>query len=224
MNRLNRDSASGMTLIELLVAMSLLGVVSSLVLVGVQNATRVLAHNDDENRGLQDAKVILDRLSRDIRQARGVVCAEAAADPDAAVLVEFDHDDDSSTPVVLVHARCPDRAQLWVDDNSDYLEQSDEIVTWELADNADGIHYDVWRCAGDLDGQTCNGDAIGVESHLQASALVVRTLFYYLDSAGDPVEPEEANLVNLQMDYDAIVGRGVDEKQAAVSVRLRNKE
>ena len=54
----------GMTLIELVVAMSLLGIVSSLVLVGVRDAARVLAHNDDENRGLQDAKVILDRLSR----------------------------------------------------------------------------------------------------------------------------------------------------------------
>ena len=63
-----------MTLIELLVAMVLLGVVSSLVLAGVIQASRVLTHTDDENRGLQDAKVILDRLSRDIRQARGVVC------------------------------------------------------------------------------------------------------------------------------------------------------
>ena len=76
--RSSRDE-QGMTLIEVLVAMSLLGVVSALVIVGVQNAVRVVSHTDDENRGLQDAKVILDRLSRDIRQARGVVCDDAAA-------------------------------------------------------------------------------------------------------------------------------------------------
>ena len=43
--------ASGVTLIELMVTMVLLGVVSALVLVGVQQATRVLTHTDDENRG-----------------------------------------------------------------------------------------------------------------------------------------------------------------------------
>ena len=75
-----RPAEGGMTLIELLVAMVLLGVVSSLVVVGVAQASRLLTHTDDENRGQQDAKVILDRLSRDIRQARGVVCDGAGGD------------------------------------------------------------------------------------------------------------------------------------------------
>ena len=36
-------------------------------------------------------------------------------------------------------------------------------------------------------------------------------------------DPSPATLVSLKMEYDAIVGRGTDIKQAAVSVRLRNK-
>ena len=75
-----RDT-DGMTVIELLVAMVLLGIVSSLVVVGVRDAVRIMTQTDDENRGLQDAKVILDRLSRDIREARGVVCDDPPPNP-----------------------------------------------------------------------------------------------------------------------------------------------
>jgi prepilin-type N-terminal cleavage/methylation domain-containing protein len=214
---------NGMTLIELLIAMVLLGVVSSLVVVGVQGAVRVMTQSDDENRGLQDAKVILDRLSRDIREARGVVCDDPDPEPGDPVLVSEDVDNDPATPDVLVHGRCPDYVQLWIDDDSDYLEDDAEVVTWQLSENGDGVHYDVWRCRGALGSDPCDGDAEGVERRLQASALIVRTLFNYADATGNPVEPEDATLVRLKMDYDAIVGRGVDVKQASVSARLRNK-
>lgn len=202
----------GMTLIELLVAMTLLGVVSSLVVVGVRDAVRLMTQSDDENRGLQDAKIILDRLSRDIRQARGVVCDDDPPDVGDPVV------DANGLPT-----RCPDYVQLWIDDDSDYLEDAAEVVTWQLSENGDGVHFDVWRCRGSLGSDPCDGDATGVERRLQASALIVRTLFNYADASGAPVEPEDATLVRLRMDYDAIVGRGVDVKQASVSVRLRNK-
>ena len=120
---------AGVTLIELMVTMVLLGVVSALVVAGVQQATRVLTHTDDENRGLQDAKIILDRLSRDIRQARGVVCDGAGGD-----------------------TYCREHLQLWIDENSDYIEDPEEIITWNLQDNPDGEHYDVWRVKGVLPG------------------------------------------------------------------------
>ncbi len=180
----------GMTLIELLVTMVLLGVVSTLVVVGVTQASRVLTHNDDENRGLQDAKVILDRLSRDIRQARGVVCDGAGGD-----------------------TFCKEHLQLWIDSDSDYVEDDEEIVTWHLSDNPDGDHYDVWRTQG-------VGSAT-VTKRLQASALIVKTLFYY--DVGENVDPSPSTLVSLKMQYDAIVGRGTLIRDAAVSVRLRNK-
>ncbi len=55
----------------------------------------------------------------------------------------------------------------------------------------------------------------------QASALIVKTLFSY--DVGLNVDPSPSTLVTLKMEYDAIVGRGVNIKQASVSVRLRNK-
>jgi prepilin-type N-terminal cleavage/methylation domain-containing protein len=193
MNRLwaRLRSHRGMTLIELMVAMTLLGVVSSLVVVGVQQAGRVLTHTDDENRGLQDAKVILDRLSRDIRQARGVVCDGAGGD-----------------------TYCNQHLQLWIDDDSDYVNDPEETVTWTLEDNPDGEHFDVWRIQGVAPATPTK--------RLQASALIVKTLFFY--DVGANTSPSPARLVSLKMEYDAIVGRGTNIKEASVSVRLRNKE
>ena len=53
---------------------------------------------------------------------------------------------------------------------------------------------------------------------VQASSLVVKTLFTY-----DTVVPQEATVVTMKMKYDALIGRGVDERLAAMSARLRNK-
>ena len=77
--RLRTDA--GLTLVELLVTMFLTGVVGSLVVGAVVQAGRVLTQTDDEERGLQDAKVILDRLGRDVRESRGVECDGGLANP-----------------------------------------------------------------------------------------------------------------------------------------------
>jgi prepilin-type N-terminal cleavage/methylation domain-containing protein len=185
-----RARDAGVTLVELLITMTLLGVVSSLVVVGVQQSVRVLTRNDDENRGLQDAKIILDRLARDIRQARGVVCDGAGGD-----------------------TYCRQHLQLWIDTDSDYVKDPTEIITWKLENNPDGEHFDVWRVQGVAPATPTQ--------RRQASALIVKTLFSY--DVGENVDPSPATLVTLKMEYDAIVGRGTDIKQASVSVRLRNK-
>lgn len=113
----------GLTLVELLVTIILLGVIGSLVTAAVVNASQALIHTEDENKGLQDAKVILERMGRDVRQARGVVCDGAPADPS-----------------------CTYHLQLWVDGNSDYVKSDSEVVTWQLEQN--GAQYDVYRILG----------------------------------------------------------------------------
>lgn len=131
--------------------MILLGVVSTLVVTAVIQASRILVHTDDEEKGLQDAKVILDRLGRDIREARAAECDGGLADPSDAT---------SADPACAAHL------QLWIDSNSDYLRQSSEVVTWRLTKNPDLIHFDVWRTAGAI-------------SQRQASSLIVQMAFTY---------------------------------------------
>jgi prepilin-type N-terminal cleavage/methylation domain-containing protein len=179
-------SDKGLTLVELLVTIVLISIVGTLVLSAVIRAQRTLIHVEDENKGLQDAKVILERMSRDVRQARGVVCDAAASDP-----------------------TCKYHLQLWVDSNSDYLQQTTEVITWKLEPSGDG-HFDVWRTVG---------TGSGAVARRQASTLIVKTLFEY--EAAKPIE--KSQVVYIGMTYDSNVGHGTDQRQAAFTARLRNK-
>jgi prepilin-type N-terminal cleavage/methylation domain-containing protein len=125
LRRIRHQVDAGVTLVEILVTMLLLGVVGTLVTSAVINASHGLVHADDENKGLQDAKVILDRMGRDVREARGVVCDGLAPDP-----------------------TCTYHLQLWVDSNSDYAKTDNEVITWRLEPDTDGEHYDVFRIIG----------------------------------------------------------------------------
>ena len=196
--RLLRRDDSGFTLVELLVVMVLTGIIGSLCVAAVQSSSKVFIHNDDENRGLRDANVILDRLARDVRQARGVVCDGGLADLS---------DPTSTDPL------CTGHLQLWIDSNYDFIEQPTEVVTWRLQKDPDGIHYDVWRIQGTGAGGT------SVTSQQEATSLIVRTLFSY----DTPTAPQNATIVTMQMQYDAMVGLGTDLRWATFSARLRNK-
>lgn len=187
----------GMTLIELLITMILLGVVSTLVVTAVIQSSRILTHNDDEATGLADAKVILDRLGRDIREARSVVCDGSFADP---------------TDAASVDVTCERHLQLWVDSNSDYIKQPSEVITWQLQKNGDHIHNDVFRVVG---------TGAGATSHRQASSLIVNALFKYDRGTGIAATAHE---VNISLTYDSIVGRGSAPRVASLSAQLRNKE
>jgi type II secretory pathway pseudopilin PulG len=120
--RAHQAKDSGISLVEMLVTMILLAVVSTLVTSAVVNAAQGLTHTDDETTGLSDAKVILERMARDAREARSLVCDGAAGDP-----------------------TCNSHLQLWIDTNSDYIKQSSEVVTWQLQLDTDGQHFDVIR-------------------------------------------------------------------------------
>lgn len=193
--RRRRDD-SGFTLVEMLVVMVLTAIIASITLAAVQSSVRVFIHNDDENRGLRDARVILDRLARDVRQSRGVVCDGGLADLT---------DPTSTDPLCTAHL------QLWIDSNYDFIQQSSEVVTWRLQKDADGQHFDVWRIQG-------TDPATQVKTR-EATSLIVRTLFTY----DTPNAPTNASIVNLQMQYDAVVGIGTDLRWATFSARLRNK-
>lgn len=183
----------GLTLVEMMVTVSIIGAASALMLAGVQSSNKVLTLVDDDNRGLFDAKVVLDRLASDVRQARGVVCDGGLAQLD----------DPSS-----VDSGCASHLQMWIDYDSDYAQDDNEIVTWRLARSEDGEHFDVIRYQG-LD------DTVGKK---EATSLIVRTLFTY-----NTAIPTDASQVTLKMQYDALVGLGTSTKEASVSVRLRNK-
>lgn len=189
--RAGRADDAGLSLIELLITMFLMGIVSTLVVGAVTQASRVLVRTDDEATGLADAKVVMDRLGRDIREARSAVCDGAAADP-----------------------TCTAHLQLWIDSNSDYVEEPTEVVTWRLIPNADGEHFDVVRIVGTGAGGTAQS------TRVQASSLIVDAIFAYEGGTGTA---ETAQQVDITLTYDSKVDRGSNARTAVFSARLRNK-
>lgn len=175
--------------------MFLMGVVGTLVVGAVSQSVRILGHTEDEDKGLQDAKVILDRLGRDVRESREVVCDGGLSELSDPTSVDPD---------------CAAHLQLWIDSNSDYLEQDSEIVSWRLEANGDGEHFDVFRVVG--------RDGSPQTRQQQATTLIVRLAFSY-----DEPDFDDVQQVDMRIRYDAIVGRGSGNREAVFSARLRNK-
>lgn len=171
----------GTTLVELLVSMVLMAVVSGVVMTAVMNTHRVFRSDDDEAQGLADVKTVVERLGRDIRDARGV--------------------DTGATNSQLT---------LWIDSNSNYRRENNEVVTWQILD---------------VSGSTCTvvGHCNVVRS-VQGGASVVeaRTLISNFAFAYDIAAPA-TRLVTVTMQYDAVRGRyGTGNRTVTFQDRLRN--
>jgi prepilin-type N-terminal cleavage/methylation domain-containing protein len=120
--RIRARGDEGMTLVETMVAIVLVGVLGAIILAASVSSKRSLVLADDETRGQEDVAQVVDRLGRDVRNARGVVCDGAASDP-----------------------LCTNHLQLWADYNSNYKQDAGETITWSLQAAGDGEHFDVIR-------------------------------------------------------------------------------
>ena len=171
-----RADDAGIGLVELLVTSFLLGVVSLLVLNASVTTHRMFGVSDGESRGLADLRTVTERLDRDLRAARGV--------------------DPSSNQSQLT---------LWIDYNSDYKQQANETVTWQLVvDPRDTRHFDVVRSFS------------GGSTQVEGRTLVSQIAFTY------DVPPPGTRQVSVQMTYDATLARTTGLRTANFQDRLRN--
>ena len=113
-----RHDSRGLTLVELLVVLALLGVVGAVMLSGVVSGLRATDQVEAEADALDEVRVAVERLSRDLRQARLV--------------------DPTSTAGTVV---------IWIDVDSDYRQAGRELLTWEL-EPRDAGGYDLVRRDG----------------------------------------------------------------------------
>lgn len=195
MKRLRADDR-GLTLVEVLVTVVLLGIVGSLVTRAVIDSHKVVRITDDQTTGLADVRLAAERLGRDVRDARSVLC------------------NPTGTPAALASAdpTCVYHLQLWVDYNSDYVQQVDETVTWKLAPGPKAGQFDLVREVGGL-------------AVTQARTIVTQVAFGYdlpPGSAAPAAGAVSTRVVNVNMTYDALLGTGTGTKTVSFSGRLRN--
>jgi len=184
----------GTTLIEVLVTSILLTVISGLTFYAFLSASNVVRNTDDESIGLTDVRIVVERMGRDIRNARAVVCL-----PDTTI-------DAAGDPTCAAHLN------LWIDNNSNYRLDSGETIAWKLLPKGDGVHFDVVR--RNLD----TGQAA-----IQATTLVVQFAFGYDVLPTTTATTSKTTYVKTAMTYDARVGSGVSSRTVEFSDRLRNQ-
>lgn len=192
----------GITLVETVMTMLLLGVVGAIMLSAVVTSNRLMVRTRDETTGLADVRTVTERLGRDVRDARAVTCDGGLADPS---------DPSSTDPTCQAHL------QVWVDGNSDYIPQNSEYVTWRLRALPSGQQYEVQR----VEGNGLGGNVPVVTR--QASSLLVRIAFSYDATPTASHLSSPSQQVKIQMKYDAEVGVGTDYRYVSIDARLRNK-
>ena len=200
MTRLRRVLARGdrgVSLVETLVVMVLLTIVSTLVTRAVLDSHQVVRIVEDQTQGLADVRIASERLGRDIRQARSVVCNPVG----------------TPAPVVAADPTCLFHLQLWVDENSDYVQQAAETVTWSLEASTRPNQFDLVRTIG-------AGPGV-----VQARTIVVQVAFAY-DlaplSTAPPPGAAHTSVVSVNMTYDSNVRSGTQNKTVSFTGRLRN--
>lgn len=184
----------GMSLVELLVVMVLLGVVGSMVSVAVAVSHKQVRVAEDEATGLADTRTVVERLGRDIRVSRGV--------------------DAGATDSNLV---------LWVDYNSDYVRnptaQPEEIVTWTVLDSGSGTgQYNTLRSTAGgvvaVQARTLVSDLAFCYQSEPGAACFATPL-----SATDAAA---TTLVTVTLQYDSQVNGGTDSRESVFTERIRN--
>jgi prepilin-type N-terminal cleavage/methylation domain-containing protein len=194
LNRLRADD-QGMTLVELLVAMVLVGVLGAIVTAAVMMSHKQVRIADDEATGLADTRIVVERLGRDIRGSRGV---DAGASESQLV--------------------------LWIDNNSDYVRnevaQPDEIVTWSVVDQGTGQFNTLRQTAGgdvQLQARTLVSDLafcyLSEPSEDPADCLPTPL---------SVTDAENTRLIKVDLTYDSLVGIATDSRTTTFTERIRN--
>jgi type II secretory pathway pseudopilin PulG len=107
---------AGIGILELVIAMAFMMVIGALAVTALSSSTRAVGQVDDEARGLADMQTVVERMSRDLRAARGV--------------------DGSSSASQLT---------VWVDFDSDYRQTASETITWKIQSGSSPGQFDVIR-------------------------------------------------------------------------------
>lgn len=187
LRRLPARPDSGFSLIELSIAMGLLMVLTAMTLTFAISARRAFVVADDEATGQTDVRTAVERLGRDIRSGRGIDLGATAS-----------------------------RLELWIDTDSDYRRETNEIVVWELQPAGDG-QFNVLRAEN------------GVPT-VTAETIIDQLAFCYRVDATSACLPtplsatnaERVRIVETTMRYDAELARGSNARNLIVVERLRN--
>lgn len=195
--RVVRRREDGLTLVELLITIVIMGFIGAIVTSAMVGTHEIFRSTEDQSAGLQDVRVASERLGRDVRDARAVLCNPAGTDP----------------ALVAADPGCLSHLQVWIDYNSDYKQQATETVTWRLQPRAGSTYFDLVRSVG------------GASFVVEARTIIDQVAFTYdvVPAATQPAAgAAHTTTVNTNMTYDARRAGGTSSRTVTFTARLRN--
>lgn len=200
--RAHDSGERGFTLVELLVVMSITGVIMGAIYSVVTQSVRTEQYSDQLRTVMDEGRISLERVRGELREARHVYRVPTCPDPDAECLSSH-------------------RLSFWVDRNQDHVALSDEQVHYcirEIGTTAcvqpvAGGRYELVRWTGDPLGAT---DSPADAQVIARTIVGADTPFVF-----DP-EPSDASHVIITYQLDTQLPRGPQELEVSATVRLRN--
>lgn len=198
--RSNGDQA-GVTLVELLVVMLLMGVVGTAIMNVIVSTTRTQSQVVNLREVMDDGRFSIDQIQKELRQAR-LVYAETTCGTDPS-------------------ATCTNSSELhfWVDSDQDNQQDVSEQIFY-CVQQIGAIAGDVSNCV-EPDGSQKYALVRWTEANSTATVLAA-TLVNSTPPFSFDVSPRETSVVAVSLDFDTLNARGPESFNMQTTVRLRN--
>lgn len=182
----------GVTLFELMLSLLMLSFVMAIAFSFLTGSDTVLGNVVDTTAGQRDITLVTDRLTRDLRAARGV--------------------DASATNHSLT---------IWIDYDSNYIQSPAETITWTLTPGSTAGKYDAIRSTGAGSSQVLGSTLVDnvVFSYTSGASDPLSATPTTLNPSTDASSIE---VVGITLTYDAITNGYATPKTIQLAVRLRN--
>ncbi len=211
---LEPEQDGGFTLIELLVAMGLFGVLSTVLLSFVLSTANTTDSVDRASTGVAEARLALERMSRELRQARAIEAAEITADSVSFTFwTDFDgdgvRDPDAVDPEVLTYTWTRSSSRLTLSAAGGGSTVTRPVLAGGVTDVSLRLRSSLYQYDGNADGTT-------TWQELDAAGGLVGNN----NGVPDGLELEHIDLVSIRLKIET---EG-STRDFALQADLRNRE